>query len=398
MQKCKIKSVKHIGRLPTYSVEMNSKQHNYAVYGIENVGKFVISANSHCVAYGYISSRMLYLKCHHPLEFYTSVLSCVNPTGPKDYDRVKDYKREAERHGICVERLDINKSGYNHTIRDGKIYYGFSKIKGIGEDVAKRIVEYQPYKNFLDFLERFGTDTKVVTAMLALRQFNEADNVTLFKFYLSYRLWLRKKEDRERRYKQKMDKYKAMIQQLKDENADPDEIKKIAEKALKSHATFAAKNPAKPTVDYFEEVEMKEADLKYIPALTDQERAEKDFYGFVWQHPLERYSKNCFSATKFKEEGLSKGPLEILISEVKEMTSKKGSKYYSVVGEDVEGTLCRVTVWENDYEVFKDSLKVNNMVRLVVDAPKPPFPGFTLHSERWKKDPLAGSRVVLIER
>jgi DNA polymerase-3 subunit alpha len=37
---------------------------------------------SHCVAYTYISARMLYLKAHHPLAFYTSVIDCTKAAGP----------------------------------------------------------------------------------------------------------------------------------------------------------------------------------------------------------------------------------------------------------------------------------------------------------------------------
>ena len=59
---------------------------------------------------------------------------------------------EAKLHDVQMHRLDINKSGTNFDIVDDQIYFGISKIKGIGEAVAERIVANQPYKSFEDFL------------------------------------------------------------------------------------------------------------------------------------------------------------------------------------------------------------------------------------------------------
>ena len=56
---------------------------------------------SHAVAYTFTSARLLYLKAHYPLEFFCSTL-CLEA----DEDKVKIYKREAERMGIKINRCD----------------------------------------------------------------------------------------------------------------------------------------------------------------------------------------------------------------------------------------------------------------------------------------------------
>lgn len=113
---------------------------------------------SHAYAYAYIAARQLYLKTYYPLEFYCSVLICE-----KDQSKIKEYKIDAKKHGVEIMGVDINKSKENFVIdEEGKIYFGFEKIKGIGSDIAKKIVQGQPYQSLPDFLNRFGTESKVV--------------------------------------------------------------------------------------------------------------------------------------------------------------------------------------------------------------------------------------------
>lgn len=150
---------------------------------------------SHATAYGMISARQLYLKANHPLAFYTSGLSFAKASCPDDYIKLKDYKQEAERHGIKVNRLHLNNSGLNFKIKDGEIYYSFSKIRGIGEEIAGKIEACQSYKNYEDFLRRFGTDAKVNLALIALRVF-EGDPITLYKYYETFKLADKKNKEK----------------------------------------------------------------------------------------------------------------------------------------------------------------------------------------------------------
>jgi DNA polymerase-3 subunit alpha len=92
---------------------------------------------------------LLCLKAHWAEEFYASILSCETLT-----DKIKEYKMEAKLHNVHMERLNINKSNVSFDLQGDKIYYGFSNIKGIGEEPAKRIVENQPYSSFEDFLNK----------------------------------------------------------------------------------------------------------------------------------------------------------------------------------------------------------------------------------------------------
>src|SRR5581483_105148 len=128
---------------------------------------------SHAVGYTYLSSRMLWLKVHLPVPFYASMFTHTKASGPKDYQKLKEYKQEAEKNNVKIEGIDLNRSKVDFTADGNTIYYGFCKVKGVGEEIAKRLEKLQPYTGFEDFLERFGTDAKACQALIALGCFTE---------------------------------------------------------------------------------------------------------------------------------------------------------------------------------------------------------------------------------
>lgn len=159
---------------------------------------------SHAYAYTYISARLLWLKAHYPLEFYAAILMCED-----DHEKFKQVRIDAKAHGVEVCPVKINQSKENFHIEDGKIFFGFSNIKGIGSEVAKKIVEGQPYKDMSDFLNRFGTDGSVLKALIALGVFEEPyDRVTLRKFLEFYKDKITKRKQRAQRYETSLSKKK----------------------------------------------------------------------------------------------------------------------------------------------------------------------------------------------
>ena len=165
---------------------------------------------SHATAYSYISSRLLWLKAHYPTEFYTAILMCEN-----DEEKLKDYRRDAEAHGVDIMPVNINKSKNNFIIIDDKIYFGFSNIKEIGSKAADEIVRHQPYASFEDFLVKFGTGSKVLKALIALGVFEEDyDRLTLFKYCEYYKKFTQRIRQRDQRYEKSLLKYDQDIKNL----------------------------------------------------------------------------------------------------------------------------------------------------------------------------------------
>lgn len=329
---------------------------------------------SHAVAYTYISSRMLWLKCHYPKEFYAAVFTEVKAAGPEDYAKLKDYKQEAEKHGCPIQPLDLNKSGAAFRIIDGKIYYGFAKIKGIGDEAAIRIEKKQPYTGLMDFLSRFGTEQKIVQALIGLDCFKEKDHVTLYKFYKVYKDFEKKQNERRKRFENSK---KNILEQIKENGDSP----YLQDKLRKTIANFDKKSQfiEVPKLDTLspENVELDEEEFQIM---NNQGIAEMSFYGFVWKYPLEKcegYKGQTFE--KFIEEGQDVNYVETFVADIKEVQGKK-TTYYQATLEDAKGESNKVNIWQADYKQFKKELQKGNCVRFLLQAPKEPYPTYSLVS------------------
>jgi DNA polymerase III alpha subunit len=177
---------------------------------------------SHSCAYSYISARLLYQKANYPLEFWAGTLACE-----EDTDTLNLYRRQAQRAGVSPNYIDLNKSHHTFSIcdEDNQIYMGFGNIKGVGEAAARKIVEVReaggPFKGIEDFMLRYGTDAKVLRALIGLRLFKESDPVTLAKFVENYKEYITKQRQRHQRYKDSMERYDAKIKELVPTNLHP---------------------------------------------------------------------------------------------------------------------------------------------------------------------------------
>ncbi len=170
MQKCKIKSVKYLGKRKTYNLTMKSDQHNYVIYDRFTKNN-IISKNSHASCYGYNSYTTAYLKANYPDEFISSLLDVtINISSGDRYDKVVVFEKEFSRKmGIKFLARDINKSKVSYTIEKRKdLQNGIKKTeirpsllcKGLGFNASKNIEENQPYQNMRDLVEK--TDSSVV--------------------------------------------------------------------------------------------------------------------------------------------------------------------------------------------------------------------------------------------
>jgi DNA polymerase III alpha subunit len=322
---------------------------------------------------------MLYLKCHYPVQFYESVLNCTKPAGPKDYLKLKDYKAEAERHGIKINLIDVNKCGFNFKIVGNEIYYAFNKLRGLGDEAAAKMEKMQPYQGFEDFLKRFGCDAKGVQSMLALGQFTERDPITLYKFYEVFKKYDKNKRERKERYELIMEKYKKAFEELKETKAEEKVINKLKKKIEVCYRKFHEKDAeGMPSLKNFDgsDIEVKE---EIVKLLTDQEHAESTFYGFIWHHPIEKSPDYTVKTIdRYLSEGYQTAPLEIMVEAIEKKKGKKAT-YYQLIGSDGNGESAAIMVWNSDYPCISE-LKPKDFISISVKPPMPPFRSFTIAS------------------
>lgn len=109
---------------------------------------------SHAAAYSLISYQTAYLKAHYPVEFMTAVMD-LDMTNT---DKLAFFSAECKAAGIDIIQPDINKSGADFRVENGKIRYALGAVKGVGETYMQGIVEerekHGPFKDLSDFCHR----------------------------------------------------------------------------------------------------------------------------------------------------------------------------------------------------------------------------------------------------
>ncbi len=109
---------------------------------------------SHSAAYALIAYQTAYLKAHFPAEYMAALLTSTK----RDKDRTAIYLNECRAMGIDVLVPDVNVSETDFVSRDGKIRFGMSAVRNVGEGVVERIVEARegggPFADFSDFVNR----------------------------------------------------------------------------------------------------------------------------------------------------------------------------------------------------------------------------------------------------
>lgn len=104
---------------------------------------------AHSTAYGLTAYRCAYLSTHHPVEFYSALLSVAAGTSKSKNEREsreERYLRAARADKVRIRIADINTSGVSYTIDSSgnSVRKGLTSIKGIGKPTAEEIIANRP--------------------------------------------------------------------------------------------------------------------------------------------------------------------------------------------------------------------------------------------------------------
>ena len=111
---------------------------------------------SHAAGYGLVAYQTAYLKAHYPAEYLAALLTATK----QNKDRTAVYLNECRQMDIEVLVPDVNESESDFTVSDGRIRFGLSAIRNVGEGVVEKIVEARQearFESFLDFVNRVDT-------------------------------------------------------------------------------------------------------------------------------------------------------------------------------------------------------------------------------------------------
>jgi DNA polymerase-3 subunit alpha len=113
---------------------------------------------SHSACYAYVAFQTAHLKAHFPAEYMAALLTSTK----RDKDRTALYLNECRSTGVEVLVPDVNESDVDFTVADGRIRFGMSAVRNVGEAVVGRIItarsEAGPFADFPDFCERVDMD------------------------------------------------------------------------------------------------------------------------------------------------------------------------------------------------------------------------------------------------
>ena len=109
---------------------------------------------SHAACYALISYRTAFLKANYPAEYMAALISSVMDTK----DKVPFYVQECEAMGLEVLPPDVNSSQRDFAVVDGRIRFGLSAVKNVGENAVRAIIEAReqdgPFLSVWDVAER----------------------------------------------------------------------------------------------------------------------------------------------------------------------------------------------------------------------------------------------------
>jgi DNA polymerase-3 subunit alpha len=322
---------------------------------------------SHSAAYGWVTYQTAYLKHHYPHEFMAGLMSC----DADNIDNIVKFIAEARAMGLTVERPDVNESAQDFTValraqpatptkgkkkataeamdlRDRKVIrFGMGAVKGVGGNAVEAILDTRnadgAITSLYEFCRRVDTqkcNRRVIEALIKAGAFDGLVGG--------------------HHRAQQIGALDMAIERGAAEQRD----KRSGQTSL-----FGLMEPAKPVAgaprqgETYPEIEPWGA--KQLLAF------EKEALGFyVSGHPLDRYRSELgrwanATTADFAEGKRAPGDASIggIVSQYREMITKKGDKMARFVLEDAAGTM-EVVVFPKTFEKVRHVLVSDEPVLL----------------------------------
>ena len=295
---------------------------------------------SHSTAYALVAYQTAYLKTHYPVEFMAALLcSDIDARNFKRKDSLVEHMEDCARMGIEIVNPDVNHSDAEFAVKDGKIYFALSAIKGCGGSTAISIMQARhkdgPFKDLFDFCERVDPQACNRSAIETLIKAGAMDSFGAQRSQLT-----------------------ALIERAMQSGASA-----LADRRSGQASLFGDMEDA-------EEAEAATVPLPDIPEWPDKEKllAEKEVLGFyLASHPLAEYESRLASFRTHTTDQLIqvKDRSEVIvggmIGSIKLAHTKNGkpgapTKYANFDLEDMEGAV-RCILWPSGYVEYGEAIQ-----------------------------------------
>lgn len=153
--------------------EIYDKMSAFANYGFPE---------SHSVSFAYLVYASAWIKLHEPAIFCAALIN----SQPMGFWSPHTLVQDARRHGVVVRTPDINASRANAWLEPVDestgglaVRLGIGSVRGVGEDLARRIEEARPFLDIEDLVRRVpGMSIKQLEALATAGAFVESFGVT----------------------------------------------------------------------------------------------------------------------------------------------------------------------------------------------------------------------------
>ena len=126
---------------------------------------------SHAAGFALICYQSAWLKHHYAVEFYCALLNHQ----PMGFYRPEVVVHDAQRHGIEIVPVDVNRSGATCRIEAGCVRLGLQYVKEMGGRTLERILEERrrgPFQSLDDFCIRTGIPSGAVENLILAGAFD----------------------------------------------------------------------------------------------------------------------------------------------------------------------------------------------------------------------------------
>ena len=270
---------------------------------------------SHSVGYATVSYKMAFLKTYFFKYFETALLNNVIGS----VNKTSDYITVIRQNNWIISLPDINISTNVYQVINNVIVAPLSIIKNIGNSIADDIIkerEKGPYKNIIDFVVRLynkGIGPKIITSLIQAGCFNN----------LGYNR-------------------KTLIENL-------DNIINYAEISK----DIGMVDLPEPVIEVYEEYTLDELlNIQY-----------NTFGFYISNHPVTKYRESSDITTQNVKNYYDKRiTMTVLVSRIKELTTKKNDVMAFITGKDEYGEIS-LTMFPNEYKTCP-KIKNYDIIRL----------------------------------
>lgn len=134
---------------------------------------------SHSAAYGLVSYRTAYLRCHFFAEFMAATLTSWMSSS----DRIGMYIDACRANGVEVLGPDVNESLRNFTVSSSAVRFGLGAVKNVGNAAADAIIrerndggQFTSFSDFCNRVDMTSVNRKAVESLIRAGAFGKFGN------------------------------------------------------------------------------------------------------------------------------------------------------------------------------------------------------------------------------